>query len=272
MPITIENVFDLGGEEEAGRLVSLRRGVRLSGLTSTNPENYAAEVFASSVVPASGSVIAINGSTLYLRKRSLQVSDDVALGQAVVELGYERSEGSSTETGTVPTLGGRGSLRRVDRTVDRDGNPYEVIYTYPEDSNETYPNGQAKALTTEKVGATLSVLEPSIVLSGSVTKETHTPGAIIADYDGKVNSIAWQGYDPRHWLCIDANFTLIDDTTTPPLWRFDFAFELDDTGWDTQTTVIFINPQTGQAPPDIAEGNGLLTVSHYETKNFNEDF
>lgn len=270
--ITLEDMFDVQAEQENGRLQRIRRRVRLAGIASTDPDDYVQEVLGAPVLPASGTFIVVQGQVLFLDDRQVQVGSDVALGEAIVDLVYQRREGSSAETGAVPTLEVRGSLRRVERSVDRAGNPFLIQYSWPEESTAVYANGQPKKLTTERVGGVLSVFEPAVTLVGEVLKATNTPGAIVTGYVGKVNSITWQGFPARHWLCTDCTATLQDDSVSPKLWSFAFSFELDKTGWDTQTAIAFINPDTGQPPEDIAEGNGLLTVDWYETKNFNEDF
>ena len=272
MSITVDSVFDLGAEEEDGLILSYRRQIRLTGLTSNAPDNYVNEIYASAEIPADGSTIVVKGQTLYLRGRSVDVGDDVPLGGAIVNLTYRRSEGSTTETGETPTIEVRGSLRQVERSKDENGDPYQLQYTWPDTSKAVYPNGQAKALTTERVSGTLRVLEPEVVLVGEVAKATNNPGNVVKGTLGRVNATAWQGEDPRHWLCSEAVARPLNLTTNPQLWSFFFGFSLDENGWDSQTTLVFIDPDTGQPPDGIAEGNGLLTVPYYDTKNFNEDF
>lgn len=272
MPITFTDVFDVRAEEEAGRIVSLQRRGRIEGLESTDPSTYIAEILSSGEVPLSGSAITVNGSTLYLRRRSPNVGNDHGLGQASVDLFYERSEGGSTETGETPTLEVRASLRQVQRNVDRDGNPFVVTYNWPAGAKARFPDGSPKAGLAETQAGPLSIFEPTVELVGEVVKGTNDPGALAAQYIGKVNSVAWQGYDPRHWLCTNVVARLIDNTTTPKLWNYAFGFELDESGWDSQTTLAFVDSETGKTPDDIAEGNGLVTFNWYETKDFNEDF
>lgn len=270
--ITVDNIFDLGADEEDGYIETYRRQIRLSGLTSTAPDNYVNEVMNSSAVPASGSAIIVKGQTLYLRGKSVEVGDDSPLGGAVVTLTYRRSEGGTTETGTTPTIEVRGSLRQVNRAKDENGDPYQVQFTWPADAKAVFPNGQPKAGEIERVSGILQVFEPEIQLVGEVSKATNTPGSIVKGYLGKVNSTTWQGEAARHWLCSEATARPINLTSSPQLWSFFFGFSLDESGWDSQTTLVFIDPDTGQPPDGIAEGNGLLTVTHYDTKNFNEDF
>jgi hypothetical protein len=272
MPITFTDIFDVRAEEEAGQIVSLQRRGRVEGLESADPQAYIAEILASENVPASGSAISVNGNTLYLRRRSPNVGSDHGLGQASVDLFYERSEGSVGETGETPTLEVRASLRQVERNVDREGDPFVVEYTWPEDAKARFPDGSPKKGLVEKQAGALSVFEPAVELVGEVVKATNNPGTQATAYIGKVNETAWQGYPPRHWLCTNVVARLIDQTTNPKLWNFQFGFELDDTGWDTQTTLVFVDTETGKTPDDVAEGNGLVTYNWYETKAFNEDF
>ena len=272
MPITVDEVFDVGATEEDGQIVALDRELRLSGITSTDPSNYVAEVLSSNVVPIAGSEVSVNGNTLYLRKRDVKINQRSELGGAIVSLGYRRSEGGTTETGETPTIEVRGSLRQVERSKDENGDPYQLQYTWPETSKAVYPNGEPKALTTERVSGTLRVLEPEVMLVGEVVKATNKPGNIVKGFLGHVNATEWQGEDPRHWLCSEAVGRPVNLTTNPQLWGFFLGFALDENGWDSQTTLVFIDPDTGQPPEGIDEGNGLLTVPYYDTKDFNEDF
>lgn len=272
MPITLTDVFDLQSEEQDSRIVSLTRRGRVDGLTSTSPTNYAAEVYASSAIPSAGSAIVVNGDTLYLRKRSINVNDSHALGECSIDLMYELFDGSKNETEETPVLEIDTALRQVERQVDRDGNPFVVSYIWPADSKARYPDGTPKANTTERVAGVLRVLEPATTLSGEIIYATNAPGSFGQGFASRLNQFAWQGFDPRHWMCSRVRSTPINLKANPPLWKFAFMFELDETGWDTQTAIAFIDPDTGEAPPDIAEGNGLLTVPWYQTKDFNEDF
>lgn len=272
MAITVDNVFDMGADVEDGLIESYRRQLRLSGLTSTSPDNYVNEILNSTAVPSDGSAITVKGQTLYLRGKSVDVGNDSPLGGAIVNLTYRRSEGGSTETGTTPTIEVRGSLRQVERSKDANGDPYQLQFTWPADAKGVYPNGQPKADTTQRVSGVLRVFEPEVTLVGEVSKATNTPGTIVKSYLGKVNATTWQGEEPRTWLCSEATARPLNLTQNPQLWSFFFGFSLDESTWDSQTTLVFIDPETNQPPDGIAEGNGLLTVTHYDTKNFNEDF
>lgn len=273
MPITFENIFDVSGSEKNGRLVSLRRRGYVHGLTSTNPTAYVEEVLSSAAVPSPGSAITINGSLLYLKSREVNAADSDALGDAKVDLIYERNEGSSEgDPEATPTLRGGTTLKQVETQKDAEGNQITVSHTWPSDANGTYPNGKPKAGTTETQGGKIRVLVPMSTVSGSFLKATATPGAITKAYSGHVNDSTWQSGAPRTWMCTSATFELVDDTVDPPLYKLDFTFEYDENTWDNDTTAVFIDSSTGEAPSGLVDGTGIKQIEYYPEKNFNEDF
>ena len=271
MPVTFENVFDVSATWENGRLVRLRRAGYVEGLTSTDPADYVEEILDSGALPSG--TVTISGSTLYLLNYEINLNDDSGIGDARIDVIYDRGEGSSeNQPGQTPTLRGGSSLKQVETAVDRDGLPITVSYTWPEDSKTVYPNGEDKAGTTETTGGRISVLRPMSSVTGTIRVSTSSPGALAQAYSGHVNSTNWQGGVPRTWMCTEVGFRLIDDTQSPPIYELSFSFEYDENTWDDETTVRFIDPSTGEPPDDIEEGNGLKQIQYYPEKDFNEDF
>lgn len=273
MAITLENLFDMSCTEANGRVTTLRRAGYVQGLTSTDPADYAEDVLAAGAVPSAGSTITINGDTLYLRARVVKASDDSALGDARVELAYEVADASTDDSGT-PVLEVGTTLRQVETGKDANGDPITVSYDWPDGAKGLLPDGEAKDGATHTIGGTIRVMKPTSQLRGSFNKATNTPGSFTRAYVGKVNSTTWQGDPARTWMCTRATAKLVDNASDPKVWQMDFTFEYDENTWDDETTVIYIDPETGRPPDGIDDpaDNGIEIIEYYGEKDFNTDF
>lgn len=268
MAITFTDIADIGSEEVNGLVVSLKRQGFVQGLTSTTPNGYAAEIYGSGAVPSSGSSVTVNGSVLYLTKRSFVIGSKEGKGDATVNLLYERRDTAAAEGGT-PKLRGGSTLKQIETAKNSDGTDIVVTHDWPSDTTAQYANGETKADTTETRGGTIAVMVPMSTISGSYVQQTASPGAITKAYIGKLNSTTWQGGAARTWMCTSFTFELVDDTLSPPLYRFDFTFEYDDQTWDNDTTVVFIDEDTGSPVTPLVDGESIVTVPYYDTANFN---
>ena len=256
--------------ERNGRIEQVTRIANVTGLTQATPHGLAAEMLTATGMPASGSTISvIVGSiinTLYLEERQCRLAPvDGALTNGVVKLVYNRRETASSDSGTTPTLRGGTTLKQVTTEKDRSGNPLIVEHTWPA-TDEDYPN------KTQETGAEMTVLVPMSSLFGEFTSAESSPGNITKAWSGYVNSDTWQGGDPRTWMCTQANFDLVDDTTTPRTYRFAFSFEYDDQTWDNDTTVVFLDPRTGRPPVGLETDVGVKKIEYYPQRNFGNTF
>lgn len=247
------------------------------GLTATDAD-WVTEALAATNLPAAGTVLILStGEKLYLENRDPKLVDGDNT-KAEVALTYRRLDGSSSTENQVPVLSGGVALKQVRTSKDRNGNAIEVSHSWPEDSKAVYPDGQRKRLTTETITAQIDVFVPMASLSGEIVIQTATPGAISKAWVGYLNSTTWQGGEARTWMCTAAPFRLLDNTSSPPLWTFNFEFQQDDQTWDNDTTAVFIDPQTGQIPQIAAadlplpNGKEVVQVQYYPTRDFNVDF
>jgi len=136
------------------------------------------------------------------------------------------------------------SLGQTETTKDKLGNDIALTYTYPED----YKYNDNKKNTSETLIPRVTKLVPQKVVTLS-KRLTTTAAAIESDWDtygGKVNSSSWRNGDARTWLLSGIEAIPNEDNTT---WDVQYNFQYRTDGWDD--TVVFIDPNTGQAPSDV---------------------
>lgn len=274
MAINVVNIFDVSAEQNNGRVTSLRRKVLVEGVTSTTADDYIEEIIQSGVVP-SGS-ITVAGDILYLRKRSFQLTDQTAIGDAMIDLVYERQEFSSSDPGgpgVIRPVSGGTSLKGVQTEKDRQGAKLSVTHTYSATDKGRFPDNTPRAgQTDEPQGGLLSILMPMSTLRFTFNMSTDNPGAFTQKYVSKVNATSWQGEGPRTWLCTVGDFNLVDDTTSPRVYQMSFTFELDVETWDNDCTIRYTDPLTGKPPDQLVDGVGVKQIQWYEEEEFNTDF
>lgn len=272
---------ETGGAETKGQIETLTRTALITGLTSTGAADIVAEMLEATGLPTSGSTITVSGNTLYLEERRPKlIQGEQTKGEVV--LVYNRRENSSaSDPDATPTLRGGTSLKQISTQKDRDGFQIVVGHTWAaDDPRRNDPEAPVDDNGYEEQGGELSVMVPMSTLYGEFTYATNTPGAITKSYAGYVNSSSWQGGAKRTWMCTEATFDLVDQTTTPKTYRFAFTFENDDQTWDNDTTAVFIDPRTGKVPPDAVVGTdataggfpGIRQVKYYPERDFNDDF
>lgn len=229
----------------------LTRIAHVTGLTSSGEEMLIAAA-AVSGMPLIGSS---HPAVWFLILEEI-IPEMVGAGEAKVRLIYRSSEGSSpTGQNNVggATIENGASTQQKETYEDASGNLLVVPYT-DHDS-------QVKPV--------------------SVNRPQHTKTFSWVSYDdadymaetflGKVNSGTWRqdpGCAPRTWLCTEMSsrsrnggktYTItasFEKNTSPPAGN-----------WDS--TLVWIDPETGRPPSDVAEGNGQETFQMYQMVNFN---
>lgn len=205
--------------------------------------------------------------------------------KVVVELVYKRF-GSAIETmgfineGNFRARGG-GTLRQITTGKNQFGVDIVVCYTYPAKCSPTpcaeapgYPH-QAPCLagTTKCQGGEVQVDLPSDVLEFEGRWRGASPGAMARTWRGFTNNAGWNGGDAGEWRCSEVTFTPWDIAGGSPgnfIWLVNFYFQFDPTGWNPDA--IFRDPITGKPPPDLVQGDGVITVDWYPERNFSEFF
>jgi hypothetical protein len=95
------------------------------------------------------------------------------------------------------------------------------------------------------------------------------PDEIRRKYLGLVNEKPWFDEGAEKWLCtlVAAN---TDIPSSPTKWQVNFAFQRNPDGWNRE--IVFVDPRTGQPPPDLVDGVGRKKLIMYRRADFNELF
>lgn len=151
------------------------------------------------------------------------------------------------------TLSGGASLEEIETQVDRNGNQITVTH-----------GGKTQ-------GGVIRPLMPRRELNARWTGQSVFPGDLVDAYAGKTNLSLWQGGLQGTWLCLDIDFDIADPDQTPPLYEYNAHFrhkdDNDGAGHDPQ--VVYIDPETGQPPPGLVEGEGYKIILWYFQAEFN---
>ena len=120
----------------------------------------------------------------------------------------------------------------------------------------------------ESQGGTIRANEAAMQLAFDMAVETYTPTDVIVAWQNKINSADWFGGSPGVWLCTRVNVQPIQESSTPPRWKFTFEFQAKPyPGW--QPWVRYIDPETGKPPVGLVDGTGYKQVQHYDEADFN---
>lgn len=252
MAITFEDVHDVKATKKKGRLETLTRRGYVSGVEAVTPTSYVEAILNAPAVPSSGSTIEVDGTDLTLVNIDITINDDSGLGDARVELGYERgSSDSEPDSSEVLRRGGRVSVRQVSTALDRDGNRLTVTY-----NDETVPGE-------------LSVFMPQAEPYVETIENTSNPDGLAKGWVGRVNSATFRGEGPGMWMITDASYEEHDAANK---YRFRWAFQLseDENGW--LPIVAYVDPNTNQTPVDAEIGNGIEAIPYYYQRDFNSKF
>lgn len=251
MAIQFESIFDVESEEVSGKIRSLHRRGRVTGLDPTGPGSYTEQVWSSSAVP-SGNII-VRGNYLALRRRKMTVGSNTPRGHAEIDLFYELATGSGTSQPLRKS--GRVSARQVRTKVDRSGQLITVSY-----------NGDVQE---SPINVFLPTAEPTI----ETMEATDLPDILALQWIGKINSTTWRGKPAGQWMCVDASYEEIAEGT-PSTYRFRWSFQLADDSIGWLPIVAYVDPATGKTPTDATIGvdTGLATVPYYYEVDFGAKF
>jgi hypothetical protein len=248
----IDDMVDIDGAERNGRLVSLHRRLKVSGVNSLTPNAAIAAILADPGIPAAGSTIIVNGSLLYLVGRTPRMTESHDLAE--VDLFYEGG-GTGSSSGEV-RRGGRGGLSQRRVKHDRDGN--EIVVRL----------GDTIFVREQRVEA--SVYLPDLMPWIETIENTSTPDALAALWLGRVNSAPWRGINAGGWLVDDVQYYELNASAN--LWRFRWVFHAtsDPLGWNP--VVAYTDPETGRMPTNLVQGVGVKQIPWYYGIDFNSKF
>lgn len=254
MPIAIGNIaetYNIRGDFGQGIAKGLTRRIQIQwlgvkGVAYTDVGDLLAQLRA--LLPASGDTLVVGGyGTLLLVDVQINVSKPHL---AQCDLVYGLAEANTD------LLEGESGLTETTTQVDNDGTPLLV-----EHKKETQVATMRRRLITD-------TLVYSTVLS---VADANTVRLV---YAGAVNNAAWRGGAAGLWLCSSVRFRPIDVSSSPPLWRVVFRFDLVVGGWAEDA--FYVDPETGRPPDGLVAGDpgdtptpGLLQSVSFDPE---EDF
>ena len=159
-----------------------------------------------------------------------------------------------------------GSLNMVPTNLDVNGNPLRSTYTYP----DPYPANPSLAGKTVTQGCMTTTPVPEstfsikyVVTAGKIGGVDKTAMEILTYFktlmEGKINAVAYPvGYIPGEIHCVMCE--KVDGTSRDGGITFDMTvlFHYRSRTWDT--TCTFIDPTTGQPPPDFTPAAPKQTI------------
>lgn len=181
---------------------------------------------------------------VYVRHRRVTNKTHDACDIAITWTPRTGTSGTASETEPVIMRLVSGSVLTTTE-VDKDGNPIVLQHTY---------TSGPKAGATDQVGGAVEIEVPVQVFEGR-RLESGSPRDKGRDYVGAVNATPFAGDPARTWK-IDA----IECDTRDGGLTYDVLYRASynpDT-WDSRA--VYIDPDTGQRPPDLVVGEGLKIV------------
>lgn len=125
-------------------------------------------------------------------------------------------------------------------------------------------NGDDILVTHNEITQRGKINKAEVIMTLQLTRrETTNPRTKAQQYTGKVNSVPWIGDPEMSWLCRSISGHS-DDGGDSYMVTYEFHRKLPD--WNVW--VAWVDPATGEHPPDLVEGGGLLLFQVYETINF----
>lgn len=264
---------EISCEEEDGVLVRLVHTFRVSGLTSVSWGSLGEAMGNSAVAP---SYATLSGTNLRVVRRRATV-----VGKGIVDVEVEYGAKKNTATAEdepaaidpadpTPTTSpdewwvwSASSTLSGEQVTQIGGTPITVQYTYP----ATYKYDDALQGQTVTQGAAVSVMRHAgeYKATGTITLTANTPEVLKANFDGYINSAEWKGNAIGTVMCTGCDYETVDYAAKR--YRFTFSFQYKEQGW--QPEVVFVDPNTGQPPPDLVSGTGRKTITWYPSVDFN---
>lgn len=267
MPIAyIDRVDTLEADEDRGILERLVRNVRVGGLVTADWRVLTEAL--TSVGLAAGSSPAGEPDLILIRRTPKLVPGTRSFVDVRCE--YERFD-------TTPRWEGDVSVVQVSDRTDKDGNPVKLTYTYPDD----YQHDPLLAGQEVSVVAEYSTTKVLVERTGEFMIQMSDPVSYGETLVNRVNDATWKGSPARTWKITGIQFTLFDNTASPPWYRARVRIVKDPDTWDP--TVAFVDPNTNEHPPDILDDDGgdppvllhpdaIKTITRLEETNFTSLF
>lgn len=242
--IQIDSLRDLSAREENGRLVEAVREAKLQITGASDWPSMVEDAYG--LLNSSG--FAINDSfgaiepNLVVSGRSLSlVRDQQTFVIATIRYRFKR---------VLATWEGGISLRQVRSQRDKEGDPIILKYKYPDD----YKVDPEFAGQEIEQGGEVTTDKPIARQTARFVIATDSPGNLLRQWAGHVNSSSWNGGAKRTWKVVRATAREFNVALNTPEFEFEFEFEHDPDTHDPE--VVFVDPNTNQIPPDVLEASG----------------
>ena len=247
--------------------VSVVRGLNAGGTLDTFGLGHAAIEAVASITGGRGAAGPLqpagSDNTPWLSGNAAALIPTYIVGFAFEPMGAFAAKVRTTYHGfPLPVFEFGGGLNEYQTNIAVGGTPITVSYDYPAD----YALNIRLQGTTQTQGVMLSrpVPEPCftlrlIVTSGLIGNAVVNASEMMSYYkfafEGKINSNVYgMGFlmgVPHTWLCEQVHGTSHDGGQT---YEASLTFHYKPNGWDPMAT--YINPDTGQPPPDLVAGTG----------------
>lgn len=244
-------------ESSDGR--TYRELARVSSLAQTAHPNLQAEALAA--LPARGSTLILSpdgGVTTYtftlrsLAFRQFGEGSSAANRWALVDLEWSSATSTLSTEFDEPDDNGP--------TVERVGATTESVETTKDRT------GAAITVTHDgiTVGASVSYRRPRMTVEYDRLEVTNARTRA-STYVGKVNSTSFKGFGSGTVFC-----SSIESRSNAERGGYDvhYVFEIDANGW--QPTAAYLDPATGEPPPNLVDGVGVVDVDLYASADFND--
>lgn len=266
MTTYIDRVDDLAIREEGGVIQSVTRKALVSGLSSSNWEILTDALDEAGIPSANSYLDKSNYPHLQLVRRDARVID---VDKAEVILVYEKDTGPTQDLGSLGYSGtpelqrpvaGKMSASIEQKTTNKDANGDLITVSHTWDiSDPDYPT------ETDTQTGEIDIFVPQKTLTIDGFRTTIEPWVFAERLVGKLNNGTFYGGPSRTWMCTEVGF----EKESNDVYIMSFQFQHNPDGWDA--TALFIDPRTGNPPPDIVEGVGYKTIRYQEMVNFERE-
>jgi hypothetical protein len=260
--VTIDILTDATWKESDGRVREIVRTLVVHGLTPDTDDGLFQTALNDAGVPQPGAGHpTIAGLICKARETSALATDIVK-----VKLTYRLIEvGSTPVPGLSYAIRGGTSLEQVETNLDGSGTKIEVEH------NEITQGGLIRPFVARRTHEVTGRITGS---SGNY-ETLEDMDDFVATYSGLGNLGGFPADTTaadKTWICAGVDYRLADVTETGyPVWEVSARFSRS-TRASINPDVIFIDPNTGQPPPDLVANTGYKTVDYYATVDFDGFF
>lgn len=251
--VKIDTIEDARWREANGRVVEIVRTAKVYDIAIPDPANardlLLDKVLRAPNVPRPGNAHPHRPELIVQDRDARALSTNIAM----VSVTYRLPDGGNFPPGSdsFRLTGGTG-IEQISTMLDRTGTPIVVTHEDVEQGGFITPYEARSEITAER------------------TEQLSNPLGVSTLWTNAVNTGGWSldpNAQPRTWLVAGVNFELVSQDTIPFTYRVVYNFRQNPDGFDPQ--VVFIDPETGNPPPNLTPDEGYKTIPWYTSLNFN---